>query len=118
MICISPGPSFVVRPLLIGVVLLQPGPIVAELSECVPPTRVRATSARQHSPSPIAYPAPFRSSAAPARRHIRDEWQELYGGSSLMLRVFRIRMDVGASGNDYPRTCGIWVKDTTGNVTF
>jgi hypothetical protein len=32
--------------------------------------------------------------------------------------VGRIRMDVGPSTNDYPRTCGIWVTDTSGNVTF
>src|SRR5215467_8344604 len=32
--------------------------------------------------------------------------------------IARIRMDVGPSVNDFPRTCGIWVKDTAGNVTF
>jgi hypothetical protein len=32
--------------------------------------------------------------------------------------IRRIRMDVGPSVNDYPRTCGIWVKDTAGQVTF
>lgn len=31
--------------------------------------------------------------------------------------IGRIRMEVGPSTNDYPRTCGIWVKDTAGNVT-
>lgn len=32
--------------------------------------------------------------------------------------IGRIRMEVGPSTNDYPRTCGIWVKDSAGNVTF
>jgi hypothetical protein len=32
--------------------------------------------------------------------------------------IGRIRMEVGPSTNDYPRTCGIWVKDTVGSVTF
>jgi hypothetical protein len=32
--------------------------------------------------------------------------------------ISRIRMDVGPSTNDYPRTCGIWIKDTAGTVTF
>ena len=27
-------------------------------------------------------------------------------------------MDVGPSANDYPRTCGIWVKDSIGSATF
>jgi hypothetical protein len=32
--------------------------------------------------------------------------------------IGRLRMEVGPSTNDYPRTCGIWVKDTVGTVTF
>jgi hypothetical protein len=32
--------------------------------------------------------------------------------------IGRIRMEVGPSSGDYPRTCGIWVTDTSGNVTF
>jgi len=32
--------------------------------------------------------------------------------------IGRIQMDVGPSTNDYPRMCGIWVKDTAGTVTF
>ena len=31
--------------------------------------------------------------------------------------IGRIRMEVGPSTGDYPRTCGIWVKDTVGSVT-
>jgi hypothetical protein len=27
-------------------------------------------------------------------------------------------MEVGPSSTDYPRACGIWVTDTSGNVTF
>ena len=32
--------------------------------------------------------------------------------------IGRIRLEVGPSTNDYPRTCGIWVTDTIGHVTF
>jgi hypothetical protein len=32
--------------------------------------------------------------------------------------IGRIRMEVGPSTGDYPRTCGIWVTDISGNVTF
>lgn len=32
--------------------------------------------------------------------------------------IGRIRMEVGPSTNDYPRTCGIWVVDVAGHVTF
>ena len=32
--------------------------------------------------------------------------------------VGRIRMEVGPSASDYPTTCGIWVTDTSANVTF
>jgi regulation of enolase protein 1 (concanavalin A-like superfamily) len=32
--------------------------------------------------------------------------------------IGRIRMEVGPSTGDYPRTCGIWVKDTVGSVTI
>jgi len=32
--------------------------------------------------------------------------------------IARIRMDAGPSTNDYPRACGMWVKDTAGTVTF
>jgi hypothetical protein len=32
--------------------------------------------------------------------------------------IGRIRIQVGPSTNDYPRTCGIWVKDSAGHVTF
>ena len=32
--------------------------------------------------------------------------------------VGRIRMDVGPSVGDFPTTCGIWVTDTSANVTF
>lgn len=31
--------------------------------------------------------------------------------------ISRIRFEVGPSTGDYPRICGIWVKDTNGNVT-
>jgi hypothetical protein len=32
--------------------------------------------------------------------------------------VGRIRIEVGPSGTDYPTICGIWVTDTSGQVTF
>ena len=32
--------------------------------------------------------------------------------------VGRIRFEVGPSTGDYPTTCGIWVTDTFGRVTF
>ncbi len=32
--------------------------------------------------------------------------------------IGRIRIDVGPSAGDYPRTCGIWVKDRAATVTF
>ena len=32
--------------------------------------------------------------------------------------ISRIRMEVGPSVYDFPRTCGIWVKDSAENVTF
>jgi hypothetical protein len=32
--------------------------------------------------------------------------------------IGRIRMDPGPSTGDYPRTCGIWVKNAAGAVTF
>src|SRR5262245_41850269 len=32
--------------------------------------------------------------------------------------IGRIRMEVGPSTGDYPRTCGIWAKDSVGTVTF
>ena len=32
--------------------------------------------------------------------------------------IGRIRMDVGPSTGDYPRTCGIWVKGGVETVTF
>jgi hypothetical protein len=32
--------------------------------------------------------------------------------------ISRIRMEVGPSVYDWPRTCGIWVKDSVGSVTF
>jgi len=32
--------------------------------------------------------------------------------------IGRIQMEIGPSTGDYPRACGIWVKDTAGSVTF
>jgi hypothetical protein len=32
--------------------------------------------------------------------------------------IGRIRLELGASLTDYPRSCGIWITDTAGNVEF
>jgi len=50
--------------------------------------------------------------------HAQHDSQGFFVGWPGDRTIGRIRMDVGPSTGDYPRTCGIWVKDTRGAVTF